>query len=740
MPASTKARKERDRDIVRKRQSVAAGKDVVIQPCKDRRLRRRLEKDDAKWLRYFFPVLFWYEFTQQQIEMQAAIAHVITYGGDQALAASRGEGKTKLFERMLLKYTLQGVVDFSVLFGATSEAAGNSLKSIKDELAENDRLNDLYPEVCNPIRALENTPNRAHYQTASGTRFDNRRKFSNVPIGYSWCGQEIIFPRVPGSPSSGAIFATRGLDSAVRGLNKGNRRPSVAGIDDPDTEDTARSEDQAAKLEDRIDKAIGGLGGQQRGIARVMLTTLQSRISASYKFTDPQQKPSWNGKRFRFLITQPDRMDLWDEYVQLRITDQQNGDRHGRRAHDFYLKRRKSMDAGAEIANPNRYDQQVLPDGSQKEVSALQRYYNEVARIGPEAVATEYDNDPPDEMGVVESGITATRIQLRLSGYPRGIVPPGTVALTQGIDLQKAGAHWVVRAWMADATNYVIDYGFHESHGTTYASDEGVELAIYRVMCERMEYITENPYMFPDGEVVDIGMTLADSGWKTDSVYRACLTIGLGIYPAKGHGKSHGCATPNFRVMNKRSWDTRPGDGWFQSKQKIDGRIVWLVNCDTDRWKSFEHERWMTGEGKPGAAYIFGSMNEDERRHLHRRLPQAAKDHHAYARHLTAEIEVEEPIRGVIVRRWKAKPGRVNNHYLDASYLSNVAASMLGVRLIGSASPAGEHQQQPRRPLGHAAPSPQPAIQAQPQSKPKAADTPPATGQRMTLSQMARNR
>ena len=54
------------------------------------------------------PNLFWYPFTTQQLEMIEAIRNAILYGGDQALAASRGEGKTKIFERMLLKYTLAG--------------------------------------------------------------------------------------------------------------------------------------------------------------------------------------------------------------------------------------------------------------------------------------------------------------------------------------------------------------------------------------------------------------------------------------------------------------------------------------------------------------------------------------------------------------------------------------------------------------------------------------------------------
>ena len=53
----------------------------------------------------------------------------------------------------------------------------------------------------------------------------------------------------------------------------------------------------------------------------------------------------------------------------------------------------------------------------------------------PSAVSTEYDNNPPDEAKVQESGITASRIQCQVSGYPRRTIPPGCTVLTQGIDL-----------------------------------------------------------------------------------------------------------------------------------------------------------------------------------------------------------------------------------------------------------------------------------------------------------------
>ena len=130
------------------------------------------------------------------------------------------------------------------------------------------------------------------------------------------------------------------------------------------------------------------------------------------------------------------------------------------------------------VANPHRFDPTVLPDGSQVEVSGVQRYYNEVVRVGQDAVSTEWDNDPPDESGPQESGITAHRIQHQVSGFPRKQVPPGCVKLTQGIDVHKQLLYYVVKAWREDCTGYVIDYDVQETHGTTVGTDEGLDNAI----------------------------------------------------------------------------------------------------------------------------------------------------------------------------------------------------------------------------------------------------------------------
>ncbi len=674
---------ERNRDVDRKREQRESAREVVIPKCADRRRRKRLEGNDVAWLRWYFDdpadplhMRFWYDFTLQQLEMIEAIRHAIVYGGDQSLAASRGEGKTTIFERVMLKYVLQGVVSFGVLLAATGTNAEDILESIKQTIEENDRLAADYPEVCAPVRALENTPNRAHYQLATGHRHDNGKPYKRVASRFSWCGREIVLPQVPGSPAAGAIIATRGLDSAVRGLRKKNRRVDIVGIDDPDTEESVNSEEQAMKLERRIDRAVAGLGGQQRRAARVMLTTLQNRTCVSARFTDPKQKPSWHGKRFRFLLEKPARMDLWEDYIELWKLDHEAEDTLMSQSRAFYAENRAKMDDGAEVANPLRFTPTELPDGSQLEMSALQFYFNEVARLGPEAVRTEYDNDPPEDIGMQDSGLSARRIQTQVSGYGRKVVPPGCAFITQGIDVSKIAMHWVVRAWAVDGngqlvSGYTIDYNVQDVWGTTVGSDEGVDDAIKQAVRARRAQVDSSPYVDQDGNVHKIDLTLIDAGYRTEAVYDACREMGPSWKPAMGFGRSNGCVKVSFSMPSRATGDKKIGHRWFLSRQPSG---IWLACTDADYWKGWEHDRWLTDPNNPGAMLIYGQPSERRER-----LSLDEKGHMSYAKHVTAEVEVEDVVKGVIRRFWRNKSD--TNHYLDASYMSDVAANMLGLRM-----------------------------------------------------------
>ena len=658
--------REREADVKRRKRD--SERLVIVPDCKDRELRQSLELDDAKWLSHYFPELFWYEWQPQQLEMIDAIRHAIETGEDQAIAASRGEGKTKIAERLLLKHSLQGTVKLSVLFSVSGGHARDSLRSIMREIEENELLMASYPEVCFPVRELENTPNRAHYQRVSGNRFDTGEPYESAETKFSWCGDEITFPFVPGSPGAGAIIATRGLDAAVRGLNKLNRRVDVAVIDDPDTEDSARSEEQASKLEKRIDSAIGGLGGQRRGVGRVIITTLQSRVAVSYKFTDVTQKPAMKGKRFRFLIHPPERQDLWDEYVQLRKSDWMH-ESTGEKSTDamqFYVANRAEMDQGAVTANAFRFYPQL-------QISPLQFYFDELAKKGAAYVATELDNDPPAEMGPQESGIDKARIQRQLSGFPQGEVPPDCTLLTQGVDVGKYWLYWTVRAWKADGTGYTIDYGRQAVLGTTCGEEDGLDRAIHREIIQRMNDFRDQPYSQQFRE----SLTLVDSGYRTDAVYKACSQIGQGIMPVKGFGTSAGCVQVSWHEAQRKTFDKQPiCDGVFRSRQGEGSAKVWVVCCHADKWKSWEHDRWMTATDKPGCLFLWGEKSTGQR------MTSDELGHSHYAHSVTAEVEIEDIVKGALVRRWKSKSKE--NHWLDSSYYTDVAAAIKGLRIIGS--------------------------------------------------------
>ena len=198
-------------------------------------------------------------------------------------------------------------------------------------------------------------------------------------------------------------------------------------------------------------------------------------------------------------------------------------------------------------------------------------------------------------------------MQKQVSGIPRKIIPSGCVKLTQGIDCRKVALHWVVRAWVPDsnghATGHTIDYGVTEVRGTTVGTDEGLDEALKRALSERREAIEDEPYQTADGEILPIGMTLVDAGWRSEAIYEWCNQAGLSFKPSMGFGKSSGCTSPSFYPPVRATTDKKVGDQWFLSRRP---KGVWLTCLNADDWKAWEHDRWVSDPEKPGALLLFG--------------------------------------------------------------------------------------------------------------------------------------
>ena len=417
-----------------------------------------------------------------------------------------------------------------------------------------------------------------------------------------WTGNVIRLPSMPGSRASGAMIGCYGLHKPVRGANIRAMRPVHALIDDADTEETVYNEEQAAKLEARIDRAIAGLAPQGQSIGRVMLCTIQSKKAVAWKFSDPQQKPSWRGKRYKLVEKWPDHPERWEEYMQFRREDLEKGDEFARRAHAYYLANRTEMDAGVVVTNPYRFNHRLAPDGSQIQVSTIQFCYDEIVRTSQEAFAGEYQSEVVEEQVDQEPFVTSTHIQRRVSGCPKYLVPEGCTVLTQGIDIGKQFIYAVVRAWKPDGTGYTIDYETLPT-GVKDGAEEGVDEAIERVLHDRRDFIASGPYKGEQGNTFDAQLTLIDARYRSNTIYNFCRQAGPRWMPAMGCGDSPSCETKRYGPPIRSTTDKRIGNRWYRSRQE---RGIWVIRLDSNYWIQWEHDHWMRDLSKAGALWLFG--------------------------------------------------------------------------------------------------------------------------------------
>ncbi len=121
-----------------------------------------------------------------------------------------------------------------------------------------------------------------------------------------------------------------------------------------------------------------------------------------------------------------------------------------RLATEFYDERRETMDAGALIAWPERFNHD--------ELSAIQHAMN--LKLQDEAAFfAEYQNEPlPVDAGDNED-LSAETIAGKLNRLAHVDVPLGVDHITAFVDVQQALLFYVVAGWETDFTGYVLDYG-----------------------------------------------------------------------------------------------------------------------------------------------------------------------------------------------------------------------------------------------------------------------------------------
>ena len=565
-------------DANRRRREIECTVNIPRLTDPERKHREELEADDEAWIwemcgpKSGLLEPFTRAFTQQQAEMIAEFSEALRHGGDSLMLASRGEGKTSYLRCMVWKSIATGIIDFIAFVSATGPSAVDSANAIKDMMMRSEPFYRYYPEIAVPCQRVGSVPQLAKKMRATGYRYDTGQLYESHPISFAWTAEEIDLPDIPGSPSARAMLRFRGADSPIRGLNILGRRPKAVAIDDLDTPDTTGNSDVAKKVIDRVNLDIGGLGTQTQPLARIMLATLpKSGVGVAHHFAEKGHP--FVVRRFRYLMEKPDRFDMWMEYVKLRQKGKQQGDKYGRRAHQFYLSNKQAMDAGHKVSNEGRFKPQKLDDGTQLQVSALQNYFDEWADKGEMFCRCELDNETITNEEVIESKLELGHVMNAKSDRPRGRCEDSTTMIVRGVDVRKIELHFSAMASDAACRHRVIDYDVR-SHGTSETTVEQAEHLIYENLCRLAAEWKREGHEDNEGGLHFADLTLIDKGWMgswTDDgekktwasqpVERFCIEHGIRHFlPAKGQ-PAYRQPEPSREVIIGDNWHINRGKG-----------------------------------------------------------------------------------------------------------------------------------------------------------------------------------
>jgi phage terminase large subunit GpA-like protein len=222
--------------------------------------------------------------------------------------------------------------------------------------------------------------------------------------------------------------------------------------------------------------------------------------------------------------------------------------------------------------------------------------------------------------------------------YRRGEVPEDAIYLVLTADVQKQTIPYVIRAWGARATSWLVDYG--------YLRGDTAEEDIWGALGDLL--------VTPIG-AIPIKLAFVDSGFrpgKTDTlplnrVYEFCRRFMRRARATKG--SSAPMRVP--LIFNKIEVSRKDGRG---AKYGLD-----LVRLDTDHWKCWVHERLRWPEDRIGGWHIFKGIDDD------------------YCHQLVSEARMKLPTGKV---EWVQRSR--DNHYFDCEAMQAAAGYLLNVQRI----------------------------------------------------------
>ncbi len=618
----------------------------------------------------YFKSVFYLPFSKDQLEQIADLELCILYGRLKATAAPRGGGKSSIGKCAIVWALSYGHIKWAVPIesvGPESIETLDDIKSYWEDPEENDYFRDDFPEICDPVRALEGSSRRSEGQTVK----DELGRTYRTKI--KWSTDRVVLPYVPGLIASGGRITAKAAEKAIRGLAKKANRPDFVLLNDLETDETARSLHMTKKIRENVEKCIMGLAGQDKGIGINMLGTIINKKCLIAQYTDSKKSPIWNGSRYKFFNKWPDNQDMWDQYLYLY-------EKSTTKAMSYYRKNRKAMDLGAVVSNKHRFIKDKGEDGKQEEISAIQHGFNKIAKMGLPAFQCEYQNDPPEDdsdFALIENEDVAEK----LNNIERGLIPSWCKKFTGYVDVHNRVLYWAVMSWGERGVGAVVDYGTWVVNSPEVGSvtkEERpilVDRAILKALEDFWQWEKDTGWpMAGTGEVRHVDRGLVDSGWKPNVVYGFTKGHVDGIWkPTKGHGKGQSTGKYPKKIIRGKMFRNVKSNYY---ETYLPDKKVWVWMVDADYYKQRVQDGFKLGEVySPGSISLYGND---------------AYVHKAFAEQICDEQWDDEHMRFIGPGGKKAR----NNHWLDCIAGNYAISEILGIKAIQSPTPTTKPKQQ----------------------------------------------
>lgn len=571
----------READIERKRSKGAQGRDIgEIPEIVNLRRRKKCKTNLSLFLKTYMPASFPLPFGDCHKRAIRKMENSLLHGEKFALAMPRGSGKTTMAEGALIWASCYGHREYVVIVHANAEKSKNSIESIRREFESNEILAEDFPEVVYPVVKLDGIALRANGQLCRGK-----------PTNIRW-GARIVFPTVDESTkagNAGCVIEAVGIGGSVRGRrftdSEGvKRRPDFVLLDDPQDREDAESQGGTNKLERIINADVSGMAGHKKTIAGVLLCTVISKDDLADRLLSHRKHPEWRGEKTAMITKFPKSKDtLWLKYFILRREGLADGD-GGDEATKFYHKNRKAMDEDAVVSWPARHA---------KGETAIQCAMNLLCDLGEEAFASEYQNDP------IENVVNMTRLDeeivlSRIGIHARHEVPADSVFLLCGIDINLYGLTFCVVAFKNDYTTTLIDYGMTSDGGKQRSEMTDLQY-VATMLTATLNEIDGRPY------AAKLNGVLIDRGYMPDAVKSVIKATKKRYSLAASLGR----ATKEYKPPKDAR---RAGNGWYE--KDMDGVLTIVHN--TDLYRVQAQRAFLLGNGVPGGVSLW---NDTPRQH-----------------------------------------------------------------------------------------------------------------------------